>query len=173
MLNGVNGNGPVEGKSYTMQSLNIQSGTRTASIFHEIDMSDGVEDNSLTQKQVREFKETSSGKKLEGDNVKTNKKDENKFAQSSYKDILTAYFPELVEKHGLNKAMRMFKDAAGIDSKSVDLDPNLKIPEEIDGVKRNKDGDKALEELKQNNLNFLQKLKQGVQQISLEHKTKD
>ena len=67
----------------------------------------------------------------------------------------------------------MFKNAAGIDCKSVDIPSNLKIPEEIDGVKRNKDGDKALEELKQNNLNFLQKLKQGVQQISLEHKTKD
>mgnify|MGYP004532014461 CR=1 FL=1 len=170
MLDGVNGNGPVEGKRYTMQSLNIQSGTRAASIFNEIDMSDGVEDNSLTEEQVLEYSKAVLSEKTPVDGkTKTNKDEKSVLPQHTYSEIVKAFYPELVNKHGLMKAMRIFKNVTGIDPKAHSIDPNLRtpkeidaiksdeeraealeLPEEIDGIKRNEEGEKELEKYPSN-----------------------
>ena len=148
MLDGVNGNGPVEGKRYTMQSLNIQSGTRAVSIFNEIDMSDGVKDNSLTEEQVLEYKAVHSEKTPVDDKTKTTKTNQDEksvLSQHTYSEILKAFYPELVNKHGLMKAIRIFKNVTGIDPKAHSIDPNLRTPKEIDAIKSDEERAKVLE----------------------------
>ena len=51
-INGIDQNNE---QRYTLKSLNIASNSKAISIFNEIDMSDGKQDNYLTEKQYAEF----------------------------------------------------------------------------------------------------------------------
>ena len=55
-LGGVGGSTPINEKVYTMESLGIKEGSKEASIFNKIDMSDGSNDNALTAEQYEMFK---------------------------------------------------------------------------------------------------------------------
>ena len=54
-VDGVRGKQPINNK-HTMESLNIKKGTYEASIFNEIDKSDGKEDGSLSDNQYFVYK---------------------------------------------------------------------------------------------------------------------
>ena len=69
---------------------------------------------------------------------------------NSYGEIVGAFYPELIKKHGFIKAMRMFKEAAGIDLRAHVQEDKVKIPYEIDGITRKDEGFGLLEESKHN-----------------------
>ena len=64
-------------------------------------------------------------------------------------EMVAAFYPELIEKYGLDKAIKMFEDAAGINSNTAQAN-TIKIPYEIDGITRKDEGFKLLEENKIN-----------------------
>lgn len=56
MLDGVNSNKQVSETKYTLETLGIQQGSKEASIFNEIDMSDGKLDGELNSTQYLRYK---------------------------------------------------------------------------------------------------------------------
>ena len=52
MVEGINSNLDVK---YTLESLGIKEGSKEASIFKEIDLSDGIEDGFLNKEQYQEY----------------------------------------------------------------------------------------------------------------------
>ena len=55
MLNKIGGKEQINEQHYTLKSLNISNNSKAISIFNEIDMSDGKQDNYLTENQYADF----------------------------------------------------------------------------------------------------------------------
>ena len=126
MLDGVNSNNPIDGKHYTMQSLNIKPESRAASIFNEIDMSDGTQDNSLTQEQVNKFKNEYLGKMPE-DELK------DAVGKEVFKKLSESYLKNFVNEDGtynLNELSNAVLNALSSDYKMETKNDEMKLIQE-------------------------------------------
>lgn len=127
MLDGVNSNNPIDGKHYTMQSLNVKPESRAASIFNEIDMSDGTQDNSLTQEQVNKFKNEYLGKMPE-DELK------DAVGKKAFKKLSESYLQKFVNEDGtynLNELCNSIKKTLSYGWTNEDVDETKLIKDAL------------------------------------------